>query len=188
MLLLQIADPFRLLHDDAPLNAARRAHEAAGQAVGTHAQRVAAAMVRELLPTAHRIVFNTWEDDHGACQTMLAYVRDETGALLWHGDDFDEHPDAVGLANVEAYGGQPRIRLEWRTVSAIEEALREAYDAWGFDTSDEHAPGHVEANLLELTIPDALTAGSGTPPPSAPPEDPSGPGSQPGPRAKGNTS
>ncbi len=155
---LSVAEPLQRLYGDAALNAACRAYEAAGRAVAGHAQRIAAAMVRELLPTAHQLVFDKRDDDNGNCQITLAYVRDAAGALLWHGGDFAEHPDAVGLANVEAYGGPVRVRLDWRTVAAIEEALCDAYDAAAgfFPVSGEDAPGYLEPNLLEVAIPDAL--------------------------------
>lgn len=155
-------DPYRRQHTDPDLLRAYRAHEASGRQIAVQAQTLAATMLRELLPTAHRVVFDAWEDDDER-RVTLAYIRDDTGALLWHGCDFAAHPDAVGLANIEAYGGPARVHLDHQATDVVEDLLCEAYrtSAGFFAVSDEDSPGRYEANLLELVVAEAVAAGAG---------------------------
>ncbi|HKT02875.1 MAG TPA: hypothetical protein VJT31_25370, partial [Rugosimonospora sp.] len=128
---LTLTDPMApLVSPDPATTAEWRALDAASSRYAQRRAGQAARMLRELFPAAHRVVFDRDEDLVHGVQATLLTVRDSRGALLWHDPAIAEHPDALALAEAEAYGGPLRPHLDAATRQAIE-ALIEDADATG---------------------------------------------------------
>ncbi|HLL66427.1 MAG TPA: hypothetical protein VK453_11860 [Micromonosporaceae bacterium] len=128
--------------------AARTAQQAAADYAAVLAG-VAAALIHASLPAAHTLMFDIDVRD-GVTDITLLTVRDLTGALLWHGEDFYQPtPDEItaGVAVLDA-----------GVVEAVTTTIQEAYDAGrGVFTTVTAGPADLLGmNLLELNILAAL--------------------------------
>lgn len=164
---LTLADPMApLVSPDPATTADWRALAAASSRYAHRRAAQAARMLRELFPTAHRVMFDRDEDLVHGVQATLLTIRDSRDVLLWHDPALDEHPDAVALAEAEAYGGAVRPHLDAATRQAIE-ALIEDADATGPhhffpavpvppEPAPDPAPGWRHRDLRKLIVPDLL--------------------------------
>lgn len=149
--------------DDDAMRAALELHIEASRRYALEEVRVACEMVRRLFPAADTVVFDKQEDDDGDTQIDLVIIRDAAGRALWHADNgqIEDHPDAVALAEAEAYGGPVREQIESSTQYWIESHIRYAYDAADghtFEPTDETFPAggddvsYYDGNLLTMFV------------------------------------
>jgi hypothetical protein len=132
--------------------------ELAGEMKAVVCARLAARIIRALLPDAVTVVFAEDEDAFGATTIDLRLIRDSADRVLWWGEQHTRHPDLLAL---DLDQPDSIIEVEEPTRGQIEAMLVEAYDAdqghfRGAD-SCEYLPALPDENLLVLDMPEALT-------------------------------
>lgn len=115
-------------------------------------------MLRRALPGAGDALIERTYRASCTCHTMiLRLVRDEAGAVLWRDDDFDDHPDVVRRAELEAYGAPVLPVLAPATRDAIEALLADAIEPWGNPLPLADEPFVVEdGDLCRLRVGEAI--------------------------------
>lgn len=133
--------------------------EAAAQAARVAAARyatvlagVAAELVQASLPSAHTLMF-AHDIRDGATDITMMTIRDDCGALLWHGADFYQPSPAELTAGIAL--------LDDAVVEEVTTTIQQAYDTGhaGFTTVTAAHPDLLRLHLLELNIPDAVRRG-----------------------------
>lgn len=130
----------------APWNAWR---DAAAEFASASAN-VAAAMVRELWPTAETIVFDVDQDEDAGWISTFLLVRDTDGAIIWYNPH--THP---GDIDDEAALTLPRpAELEDETLTSIEQALADAQaaDEDFFPHTNDGVSGHDRMREMSVTV------------------------------------
>jgi hypothetical protein len=125
---------FAAMSEDAALSAAIQAHHLTGTAVATQLHRIAAELIRSVLPTADRLVYDFADDD-----VDLLLVRDSDGQVIWAYAAIGAHPQAQSW--LAEHDPDTVVDLAGETAVAIRICLLDADDASPPAASDEPEDG-----------------------------------------------
>lgn len=113
---------------------------------------VAAELIQASLPSAYTLMFHHDIRD-GVTDITMMTIRDDGGALLWHGEDFYQPSPAEMTAGIAV--------LDDAVVEEVTNTIQQAYDTGhaAFTAVAAAHPDLLRWHLLELNIPDAVRRG-----------------------------